>query len=414
MFILIPWKVDVPQEQWPAMNWLIILTLIAVFALQIADLIEHATRQDVRAQDTREPDAPTSQGPTNDPAPQEDRQIPGVTGELILRDWSLKGLFGYMWLHGGLLHLAGNILFLWIFGNAVCAKLGNLRYCALYVLCGVAAGVVHLLFVSGPVLGASGAINGVVGMYLVLFYENEITCLFAWLIPPIVRCFDVSSIWMILFWLLWDIVGVLRGGAGVAYAAHLGGFAAGFGIAMLLCHKGWVTMERYEKSLLQAWRERKGADEPGGLDADYTRLGIPMPIEPQPEPSPARTKEPKPIPLPELKPSNNRRSLSSRASIRTVCACGRDIKVSQQYAGRTVHCPGCGQSVVIPQQTDFFGPAAQEPAGPSPPPAQARDHSIRFACSCGKKIRVPARYAGRSGKCPQCGSRLQIPPAACP
>ena len=59
---------------------------------------------------------------------------------------------------------------------------------------------------------------------------------------------------MILFWLFWDILGALRGGSGVAYSAHLGGFATGFGIAMLLCHKGWVTMERYEKSLLQAWR----------------------------------------------------------------------------------------------------------------------------------------------------------------
>lgn len=393
------------------MNWLIILTLIVVFALQITDLIEHATREGIPTQDTRQHGPTISQGPSNDPAPQQDRQIPGITGELMLRGWSFKGLFGYMWLHGGLLHLAGNILFLWIFGNAVCAKLGNLRYCVLYVLCGVAAGVVHLLFVSGPVLGASGAINGVVGMYLVLFYENEITCLFAWLIPPIVRCFGVSSIWMILFWLLWDVVGALRGGSGAAYFAHLGGFATGFGIAMLLCHKGWITMERYEKSLLQAWRERRAGDEPGRLDADYARLGIPMAAEPQPEPSPARAPEPKPIPLPEPQSADVGRNLPAYTSIRTACACGRDIKVSRQYAGRTVRCPGCGRPVVIPQQTDFFGPAAQELGTASPQPAQASNHSIRFACSCGKKIRVPAKYAGRFGKCPQCGSRLRIPPA---
>ena len=136
-----------------------------------------------------------------------------------------------MWLHGGLLHLLGNLLFLWVFGNAVCAKIGNLRYLLLYVLLGVTAGIAHLLISRGAVIGASGAINGVVGMYLVLFYENEITCLFAfWLIVLYVRVFAVSSIWMILLWLLWDVVGaLLPGGSNVAYFAHLGGFAAASG-----------------------------------------------------------------------------------------------------------------------------------------------------------------------------------------
>ena len=119
-----------------------------------------------------------------------------------------------MWLHGGLLHLFGNLLFLWIFGNAVCAKVGNLRYILLYVLLGVVAGMAHLLTSRGAALGASGAVSGIVGMYLVLFYENEVTCLFAfWLILPYVRVFAVSSVWMIVLWLCWNIVGALLPGA---------------------------------------------------------------------------------------------------------------------------------------------------------------------------------------------------------
>jgi len=413
VFVLIPWKVDVPQDRWPLMNWLIIVALIAVFAIQVADMVEYATSRSVQTHDTRRPGLDTSQGPANGPKEQESTPLPGITGEWILRGWSLKGLFGYMWLHSGLFHLAGNLLFLWIFGNAVCAKLGNLPYLALYVLCGVVAGIAQLLCVSGPALGASGAINGVVGMYLVLFFENEITCLFAmWiLIPFYIRWFAVSSIWIILLWLSWDILGALWGSSHVAYSAHLGGFAAGFGIVMLLCAKGWITMERYEKSLWQRWQERKGTKEEPSFSAEYARLGLSETAPEQRLRAPARPADIEPTPLPSVEPTARRRVPIAGESIRTVCACGRDIQVSRQYAGKTVRCPACNQYVVIPQTTDFFGPPAQETAPAPPLPVQARDPSIRFVCSCGKHVRVPAKYAGRFGRCPQCGVRLRIPPA---
>jgi membrane associated rhomboid family serine protease len=258
MLLLIPWKVDVPEDRWPVVNWLIIMATITVFCLQVPDLIAIAEQ--------------TSRLRHHMPGAKAEIVVPGITGALMLKDWGLKGLFGHMWLHAGLLHLAGNMLFLWIFGNALCAKIGNLKYILLYVLFGLAAGITHRLFASGPVLGASGAINGVVGMYLVLFFENEITCLFAfWFILPYVRWFGVRSIWMILFYLFWDIVGAMGGGSHVANFAHLGGFATGFGIAFLLCHLGWIQMEEYERSLYQAWQEwRHGRKDPyeayyGGL-----------------------------------------------------------------------------------------------------------------------------------------------------
>jgi membrane associated rhomboid family serine protease len=392
MFILVPYEVDVPQDRWPVVNWLIILATVCVFVLQAPDLAEIYGQANplILGLSKALPDVGTA----------------GITSSLMLTGWSLKGLFGHMWLHGGIFHLLGNMLFLWLFGNAVCAKIGNLRYFLLYILLGMTAGVAHVLFSDGNALGASGAVNGIVGMYLVLFYENEITCLLAfWFIVPYVRTFAVSSVWMILLWLLWDILGAMGGSdAQVAYFAHLGGFASGFGIAMLMCHKGWITMERYEESLLQAWRRWRNP-QPDSLATNITGLGLPTPkTEDCPPPQVSALK---PIPLPEVKPSPSRRALAANGAIRTVCACGKDVTVPSQYAGETIHCSGCGQHVVIPQKSDFFGPAAEPAHTPSD-----RVPSIRFTCACGKAIKAPARYAGRVGTCPQCGSRVRIPRAS--
>jgi len=417
MFFLIPWRVDVPQERWPVMNWLILLALVAVFARQIADVIEYAAQHEAPTKDARPsaPRATTPSKPSAEAHPPKMQEIPGITGQLMLRGWSLQGLLGHMWLHGGLFHLLGNLLFLWIFGNAVCAKIGNVRYLLLYVLVGVAGGVAHLLFSRGAVLGASGAINGIVGMYLVLFYENEITCVFAfWFILPYVRVFAVSSIWLILLWLCWNVVGaLLQRGAHVAYFVHLGGFAAGFGITLLMCKKGWITMEKYEKSLLQMWEERKRDKEKEPLDAAYARLGLPMTDEErQPEASPqVQTPAPdhKPIPLPPLESEHAPEHHGSNGFIRTACACGNVIRVTHQYAGRTVRCPRCRQRIVIPDQTDFFGPAPPLLDGVTGVLKRPQDHCIQFTCTCGRRLTVPAQHAGRTGKCPRCGVRLKIP-----
>jgi membrane associated rhomboid family serine protease len=227
------------------MNWLIILATIVVFTLQVSE------PSDVQA--PQNPDINATSQTESD----EEEGIPGITGVLILDGWGIKGLLGHMWLHGGFFHLFGNMWFLLVFGNAVCAKIGNLRYLLMYILFGISAGVAHLLLDGDPALGASGAINGVVGMYLVLFPENGIKCyLFCWFIVYFyLKSFIVRSFWMILFWLFWDIYGAIWGSDSVGYFAHLGGFAAGFGIAWLMCVKGWVIMEKFERSLLQFLQE---------------------------------------------------------------------------------------------------------------------------------------------------------------
>jgi membrane associated rhomboid family serine protease/DNA-directed RNA polymerase subunit RPC12/RpoP len=395
------------------MNWLILLALGTVFALQVSDRIE---QQDHARQRLR-PD-PTRQGAIQAAAGERlenPSQVPDITQEWQLRPGNPKGFLGYMWLHAGLLHLLGNMLFLWIFGNAVCAKVGNLRYLGLYLLFGVLAGMAHRLTSSGSVVGASGAISGMVGMYLALFFENEITCLFVFwfilLLVPYVRWFAVSGIWVILGWLLWNVGGALAARSYVSHAAHFGGFAVGLGVALLMCQKGWITMEKYEKSLLQMWQERRRKPEKDPLDAAYAQLGL-QPTEEERHPataffaSPGGPEGPPASPTPS-EPAPIR--AEAEGFIRTACACGHVIRLKRQYVGRTVRCPRCRHPVVIPDQTDFFGPAPPLPPVAPSTPKKMRDTCIHFVCTCGKRMKASAQHAGRTVKCPHCGAMLKIP-----
>jgi membrane associated rhomboid family serine protease len=142
-----------------------------------------------------------------------------------------------MFMHGGIAHIAGNMLFLWIFGDNVEDRLGHLRYLAFYLLTGVLASMAHVLTtvmfavdqssLLVPSLGASGAISGVLGGYLVLHPKRRVTViLFRFLT-------DVPAYVAVGIWFAFQLIsglGILGGGSqqgGVAYAAHIGGFVAG-------------------------------------------------------------------------------------------------------------------------------------------------------------------------------------------
>jgi len=154
---------------------------------------------------------------------------------------SLLTAFTCMFLHGGLLHLAGNMLFLWIYGNNVEHRLGRAGYLAAYLGTGLAATAAHygLDPSSGvPTVGASGAISGVLGLYFVFFPRNTVRVAVL-LLPILARVFEVPARLVLGAYLVLDnVVPVLlesaSGGGGVAYGAHIGGFvaglAAGFGI----------------------------------------------------------------------------------------------------------------------------------------------------------------------------------------
>jgi rhomboid family protein len=142
-------------------------------------------------------------------------------------------LFTSMFLHGGWLHIIGNMWFLWIFGDNVEDRLGHLRYLGFYLICGVGAGLAHTIFnwnSSLPSVGASGAISGVMGAYIVLFPRSRVLTL----VPLIIFWFTVElPAYLILgYWFLIQFfsglgsLGLKQAG-GVAWWAHIGGFLLG-------------------------------------------------------------------------------------------------------------------------------------------------------------------------------------------
>ena len=158
----------------------------------------------------------------------------------------LLTLLTSMFLHASLLHLLGNMLYLWIFGNNIEDRLGPVRFTLFYLVCGVAAALTHILFQPGsriPMVGASGAIAGVLGAYWALFPRARVKT-FIFLIFYI----DVVPIpagIVLGLWFLLQILNVGLGG-GVAWFAHIGGFLAGILLIRLALGKGFRRTTRQE------------------------------------------------------------------------------------------------------------------------------------------------------------------------
>ncbi|MGI5836154.1 MAG: rhomboid family intramembrane serine protease [Chloroflexota bacterium] len=152
-----------------------------------------------------------------------------------------------MFLHAGILHLAGNMIFLWVFGDNVEDVLGHLAFLGFYLVCGIVASLLQII--SNPIspipnVGASGAIAGVLGGYLLLFPRANVrTLLFA---VPFITITRVSAVLLILVWFAFQLASALLElgfagvrGSGVAFWAHIGGFIAGLTIVAL-----WKAAQR--------------------------------------------------------------------------------------------------------------------------------------------------------------------------
>ncbi len=148
-----------------------------------------------------------------------------------------------MFLHGGWLHIGGNMLFLWVFGNNVEDKIGRIPYLAFYLFCGVVASAAQILTGMNsviPSLGASGAIAGVLGAYLIMFPRRRVYSL-----VPIIFVFTLLPLPAILVLGFWFVLQFFSGvtalssnvSGGVAYFAHIGGFVAGLVLALLFFPK---------------------------------------------------------------------------------------------------------------------------------------------------------------------------------
>jgi membrane associated rhomboid family serine protease len=291
--VIIPYQVDVPMQRWPLANFIILAAIALALAAESA-----ASPYDIRP--------------------------------WILDGWSVQGLLGYFWLHAGIVHAAGNGLFLWTFGNAVCAKIGNLTYLLLYLVLGVLAGVVHLVFDGGRAVGASGAINGVIGMYLVLYPLNSVTCAYALFVR--FGRFSLSGYWLILLWLAFDIWGAVSGAGSIAYWAHLGGFAAGFAVTWAAVWTKAIRMDPDERSLLQVFGFGRNSQRPRpaiagattayGEQARATRQMVAHVAGADPD----------------------------AEYVHLRCSCGKALKAPRRLLGRAVACPQCSQPIRVQER----------------------------------------------------------------
>jgi len=142
-----------------------------------------------------------------------------------------------MFIHGGLLHLLSNMLFLWVFGDNVEDRLSHIRYLIFYLTCGIAGALAHIMsniYSKLPCIGASGAISGVMGAYMLFFPMARIKTLL--ILGIFIQIVNIPALLMIGYWIFIQVVlGISEIGAegsGIAWFAHIGGFATGFLFAL--------------------------------------------------------------------------------------------------------------------------------------------------------------------------------------
>ena len=182
----------------------------------------------------------------------------------------LHGLFSTMFLHGGWMHLGGNMLFLWIFGDNLEDEMGHVGFLIFYLLSGLAAAFAHVIaapWSAVPTVGASGAIAGVMGGYLLLFPRARVDLLF--IIVFFIRIFTVPAWLMLAVWFglqVFSGVGADASTGGVAYWAHAGGFVAGFVLVLPLWLKRGAT---------RFWRQHQGHPPHPEARYEYSQSRIP-------------------------------------------------------------------------------------------------------------------------------------------
>jgi membrane associated rhomboid family serine protease len=223
---MLPLRDELPTRTVPFVNYALVAANVIVFALEVGGVVNAEAWSVVPANFVADPSA------------------------------SWPTLFTHMFLHGGLEHIAGNMLFLWIFGDNVEDVLGHVRYALFYVTCGVCAALVQIAVapsLQAPMLGASGAISGVLAAYGVLYPSSRIL-----VVNPIPLLwffwgfFLVFPAWLVIveFFVanLLNAFGVGTG-SGVAFVAHIGGFLTGLVLLPLLRARDRVDYDSWDRWL---------------------------------------------------------------------------------------------------------------------------------------------------------------------
>lgn len=237
MLLLLPIKTHSEVRRWPWANHALIIANIAMYVVVLA--LGSTARVGLGAgEDLRD------------------------SWMLVPSDLRLFSFFSYQFVHGDIWHLGGNLLFLWLFGNSVNDKMGNVAYLLFYLACGVFAGVGFVLTSDNPCLGSSGAIAGVTTAYLVLFPRAVVT-VFYWLFFTI-GAMHVQAMLLIGFKIiLWDNIlspQLQHGGEAVqvAYSAHLAGYFFGFVVTLAMLLVRALPRDQYDiLALIRRYYQRK-------------------------------------------------------------------------------------------------------------------------------------------------------------
>lgn len=219
---MFPLRDDAPRTGTPTVTYCLIAINVAVFLYQVSLFFEAPRAEDLFVMSFGAVPAKISLA---------------LDGRYSFAE-GLLPIFTSMFLHGGLMHLAGNMWFLWIFGDNVEDELGSGWYLTFYLLCGVLASAAHYAtdpFSTIPTVGASGAISGVMGAYMMRFPFARITTLIPLFV--IFTTVELPALALLAYWFLIQFIsGAAETGAeggGVAWWAHIGGFAAGAALIWL-------------------------------------------------------------------------------------------------------------------------------------------------------------------------------------
>ncbi len=213
-----------------------------------------------------------------------------IIGRLSLNagmpDW--WQFFSYQFLHGDPWHLAGNMLFLWVFGNSVNAKFGDLPYLLFYLSAGVFAGWGFCMLSDATLIGASGSIAGITTAFMVLFPKSRILFLF---LMFLITTFELPSVWVILFKIvIWDNVlgpAIAGGDTQVAHSAHLYGYVYGFVATLAMLLFGALSRDHFDlPAMIKRWNQRRTfssmmSDPAVQASAQYGTVARPITLSPQ-------------------------------------------------------------------------------------------------------------------------------------
>jgi len=247
MLIILPIGTNSPLTRKPQVNYVLIALNFAVFLAP--NILKHAGLMD------------------------------SVSAKRMLESWvlfsqkpQLHQFFTYAFLHAGWMHILGNMFFLYVFGNSVNSKLGNLGYLLLYLGGAVFSGLGHTLLLGKPVLGASGAVAAITGTYMVLFPKTLIHTFYWFLF--FVGTTDFSALYFILFKLIiYDNMLEPRWAdapGNVAYSAHLAGYCYGILVPMILLALKILPHSQFDLwALFQRWRRRQQFQTMGGFGPRY-------------------------------------------------------------------------------------------------------------------------------------------------